>query len=226
MLQRPRFGKKHRVLRAAHPLAVLAQFFLPGVIGALYLQSRLSQLLLQAGIPPGVKQLLEYTAAILRLGKQQTQKIPLRQHGDLAKLIVIQPKQGGDFVIHVRLFGNHPVIRAGQLRHSVLGSHTLAPGLGSPVFRAAAHGVYRPVVCKSQLCKGGSLRRCVLGAQGGWFPAFAAGLAIQRKNNAVKNGGLASTGIAGNQIHAAGTQLGKIQHLLPSVRAKGGQSKF
>ena len=226
MLQRPRFGKKHRVLRAAHPFAVLAQFFLPGVIGPLHLQSRLSQLLLQAGIPPGVKQLLEDAAALLRLGKQQTQKVPLRQHGDLAKLIVIQPKQGIDFVIHFRLFGNHPTVRTDQLRHSVLGSHALTPGLGPPVFRAATHGVYRPVVCKSQLCKGGSLRRCVLGAQSGWFPAFAAGLAIQRKNNAVKNGSLAGAGIAGNQIHAAGTQLGKIQYLFPSIRAKGGQSKF
>ena len=167
MLQRPGFGKKHRVLRAAHALAVLAQFFLPGVIGPLYLQSRLSQLLLQAGIPPGVKQLLEDTAAILCLGKQQTQKVPLRQHGDLAKLIVIQPKQGGDFVIHIRLFGNHPTVRTGQLRHSVLGSHALTPGLGSPVLRTAAYSVHCPVVCKSQLCKGGSLRRCVLGAQGG-----------------------------------------------------------
>ena len=140
------------------------------VIGVLHLQSRLAQLLLQASIPPGVKQLLKYTATLLRLGKQQTQKIPLRQHGDLAKLIVIQPKQGGDFVIHFRLFGNHPAIRTDQLRHSVLGSHALTPGLGPPVLGTAAHGVYRPIVCKSQLCKGGSLRRCVLGAQCGWFP--------------------------------------------------------
>ena len=37
---------------------------------------------------------------------------------------------------------------------------------------------------------------------------------------------IAGAGIAGNQIHAAGTKLGKIQHLLPSIRTKGGQSKF
>ena len=177
---------------------------------------------MQLGVALGAEQLAEDAAALLGGGVEQLCELALRDEHDLRKLVVVQPDDllhGGG---HVLGFGHRrAVVRVGQGGICLFGGHALAPGFGALILRVAAYRVAHAVHLKFQLYKGGGLVVCVLAAQHGAFPDAAAGMIVQRIGDGVKNGSLARTGVAGNEVQPAFAQLFKVKGDLGGIGAKG-----
>ena len=159
------------------------------------------QALLQAGIALGAEQLAENAAALLGGSVEQLCELPLRDHGDLAELAVVQPDDllhGGS---HILGFGHRrTAIGIGEGGIRFLGGHALAAVFGALVLRVAAHGIALAVHLKFQLHKGGCFRAGILAAQHGALAYAAAGMIVQRICNGIEQGGLACAGIAGDKV--------------------------
>ena len=156
---------------------------------------------LQLLVALGAEQLAEDAAALLGGGVQQPGELPLRDHGDLGELVVVQADElddgGGD------LLGpgdGGPAVGKGQGGVGFLGGKALAPGLGAGVLRVAADGVPLAPHLKFQFHKGRRGGVGVLAAEHGPLPHAAAGAVVERVGDGVKEGGLACAGVAGDEV--------------------------
>ena len=172
----------------------------------------LLQRVLQFLVALGAEQFAEDLAPLLGRGVEQAGELPLRDHGDLAELVVVQPDEGGD--------GGGDILRAGHGRAAVregedgvrlFGGRALAPRFGAEVVRVAADGVPLAAHLKFQLDKGGGAGGSVLAAQHGTVPHAAAGMVVQGIGDGVEKGGLARAGVAGDEIQAAFAQALQLQ---------------
>ena len=192
--------------------------------GALLVQAGgfLLQAVLQPGIALGAEQLAEDAAALLGGSVEQLCELPLRDHGDLRKLAVVQPDDllhGGG---HVFCFGHRrAAVGVGEGGVGLLGGKALAAHLGAGVLWVAAHSVADAVHLKFQLHKGGGLGVGVLAAQHGPLAHAAAGMVVQSVCNGVKQGGLARAGVAGDEVQSALAQLFQFQHRFARIGAEG-----
>ena len=97
---------------------------------------------------------------------------------------------------------------------------TAAACFAAFILRIAAQCIDTAAVGELQFYIGGRVCFGILGAQHGRIPAVTAGRAEKRKGNGIKNGRLAGTGIAGDQIKSRFTQLCEVQFLHTGIRAK------
>ena len=197
--------------------------------GALLVQAGgfLLQAVLQPGVALGAEQLAEDADALLGGSVEQLCELPLRDHGDLRKLAVVQPDDllhGGG---HVFCFGHRwAAVGVGEGGVGLLGGKALAAHFGAGVLRVAAHGIALAVHLKFQFYKGGRSRVGVLAAQHGPLAHAAAGMVVQSVCNGVKQGGLARAGVAGDEVQSAHAQFFQFQHGLACIGAKGRESEL
>ena len=92
----------------------------------------LSQCFLQFLIALGAEQLPEDLAPLLSGGVEQAGELPLRDHGDLGKLVVVQPDDVNDGASYLLGFGHRrAAVGIGQGGIRLFSGESLAPGLGA-----------------------------------------------------------------------------------------------
>ena len=181
---------------------------------------------MEPGVGLGTEQLAENAAALLGGGIQQLGELPLRDHGDLAELVVVQPQNVQHGGVHIPCLGHRrAAVGIGEGGVCFFGGKALAPRLGAGVFRIAAHRVAGTIHLKFQLHKGGRFGVGILAAQHGTLPHTAAGVVVERVGDGVEQGGLAGTGIAGDKVQAAFAQLFQFQGGLGGIGAKSRQGQ-
>ena len=184
------------------------------------------QLILQGFIQPGVENIPENGLPFGGAGLEQTAEIALGDHGHLGKLAAAQTDDLADGGFHILLAGDGLPIRQCQLYPGRLAGGAGAAGFGAGVFGVAVDGVGFAVVGEHQLHKGGGLGIGIFGAQHVCLADAAAGFTVKGKGDGIENGGLAGTGVAGDQIQAAGAQLVQLQNLGVGIGAEGADGKL
>ena len=115
-----------------------------------------------------------------------------------------------------------PAIGVGQLGIRLFCDPLVPPFGWAEVLRVATNHIVCLLAAEGEFHIG----RCVLGSIGaaehGSFPVGSAGLAIEGKGNAVKQGGLPRSGLAGDEVKASVPQPGKVHRHRFSIRAEGG----
>ena len=92
----------------------------------------LSQRLLQFLVALGAEQLPEDLAPLLRGGIEQAGELPLRDHGDLGKLVVVQSDDINDSGSYLLGFGHRrAAVGIGQGGICFFSGESLAPCLGA-----------------------------------------------------------------------------------------------
>ena len=184
------------------------------------------QFFLQPGVALGAEQLAEDPAALLGGGVQQLGELSLSDHGDLGKLVVVQPDDLHDGGSHLPCPGHRrATVPVGQGGVCLFGGKALPPCLGAEVFRVPAHGVAFAVHLKFQLHKGGGAGVGVLAAEHTAVPHVSAGMVVEGVGDGVKKGGLAGTGVSGNKVQAPLAQLFQRKGGGGGVGSKGGQGQ-
>ena len=187
----------------------------------------LLQCVLQFLVALGAEELAENAAPLLGGGVQQTAELPLRDHGDLRELVVVQPDEvrhgGGDLF---RFRHGRAAVGVGEDGVGLFGGEALAPRLGAEIFRVPPDRVPCPVDLKFQLHKGRGPGGGILAAQHAAVPHAAAGMVVQGVGDGVKKGSLARAGVAGDEVQPAPAQTLEVQHSGGSVGAKGGKGQF
>ena len=207
-----------------HALPVLVDGQRKLFIGPLPLGGLSPEGLLKLLIGPGMKNLPEDFAPLLCFRQEQLEKLPLRQHGHPGKLGSVQP--------HNPLYGlghlpgscdGGPAIGVGQLGIRLFCDPLVPPFGWAEVLRVAMNHIVCLLAAEGEFHIG----RCVLGSIGaaehGSFPVGSAGLAIEGKGNAVKQGGLPRSGFAGDKVQTSVPQPSKVHRHRFSIRAEGGQ---
>ena len=171
-----------------------------------------------------MKNLPEDFAPLLRFRQEQLEKLPLRQHGHPGKLGSVQPHNPLDGPGHLPgSCDGGPAIGVGQLGIRLFCDPLVPPFGRAEVLRVATNHIVCLLAAEGEFHIG----RCVLGSIGaaehGSFPVGSAGLAIEGKGNAVKQGGLPRSGLAGDEVKASVPQPGKVHRHRFSIRAEGGQ---
>lgn len=189
----------------------------------LRLSTTVAQNLRNIFIKLGIEDAAEDQRAFLAVRMENGEKIPLGDHGHLRKLRRVQPQQ----FLHRRVdrvdAGINGPILADELR---LGrARRFASGF--EIFRASPHGPPPAAAFKDKSDPGFVRRACEIAAEalGAAAPGSAGGHSVERKGDGVKQRGLASARIPGNQKQAAFTQQGKIHRLQPRIGAKGAHFK-
>ena len=188
------------------------------------------QPLLEPLVALRVEQLLEDCLLLIPLRQQQPLEVALGQHGDAGKLVLVHAQHFLELLVDLARAGDHLAVRHGQGRlDRWLG---FAFGIGSAVARHPPDGVLLSAVRKDQLHERLRLGLCVQGAQllavvllAADVPVLAAGAAIESEADGVEDHGLASTGVAGDQVQSPVPQLLQIQHRLIGVGAEGGKGQ-
>ena len=187
----------------------------------------LLQRVLQFLVALGAEQFAEDLAPLLGRGVEQAGELPLRDHGDLAELIVVQPDEGGDGGGDILRPGHgRAAVRVGEDGVRLFGGRALAPRFGAEVVRVAADGVPLAAHLKFQLDKGGGAGVSVLAAQHGAVPHAAAGMVVQGIGDGVEKGGLARAGVASDEIQAAFAQALQLQRDGAGVWPEGRKSQL
>ena len=173
-----------------------------------------------------MEQLPEDLLAGLGVCQQQLEKVTLGDHGHLGKLAAAQAQDlrngGGD----LPGFGDDAAVGQMQLCLRFLdGGAAAAPGRAL-ILRAAPDGIARRAAGEHQLHGGGGFRGGIFGAEHGRIPDVAAGLAVERIGDGVEQGGLASAGVAGDEVEAAAAQRFQRDLRFVGVRAKGPHGQF
>ena len=187
----------------------------------------LGQRLLQFLVALGAEQLPEDLAPLLSGGVEQPGELPLRDHGDLGKLVVVQPDDINDSGSHLLGFGHRrAAVGIGQGGIRLFSGESLAPGLGAQILRVAPDGVPLPPHLKFQLHKGGCAGVCIFAAEHGPIPHAAAGMIVQGVGDGIEQGGLARAGVAGDKVEPAFAQLLQRQGGGACIGAKGREGQL
>ena len=88
------------------------------------------------------------------------------------------------------------------------------------VSHGAFYGIDLSLAGKGQLDVGFRRGIGVFGTKHGIVSGIAAGFAVKRVRDGIKNRGLARSGFAGDQVKTAGAQARKVQNLFARVRSK------
>ena len=209
------------VFGAAHAADILPDappfvFTFTGEFPDVVLQSLLKDL-----IVAGMEDLAENRLAVLRLGQQQAQEVPLGDHGDLGKLVPVDAENVLDGCGHFPLLCHSSAVWADELGFRRLFRRAGSAAFCSLVFRLSRHGILLPRVGERQCHEGRPSRVGVLGPQHGGLAVVSTGLSVQGEGDRVENGRLPRAGIAGDQVQSALPQLLKVDGLLPRVGAEG-----
>ena len=173
-------------------------------------QGLVLQSVLKDAVGAGMEQLAEDRLPVLRVGQQQLQKVALGDHGDLGKLVPVQTQQGLQLPRHILRFGHGSAVRELQLRIGRLFRESSAASGGPLILRVSAHGIALPGMREDQFHLRGCFGGSVLRAQHGHVAGAAAGLAVKREGDRVKEARLSRAGIARNEVQAALAQFFKI----------------
>ena len=170
----------------------------------------------------GLEDLPEDLDAILGLGLQKAQEVPLGDHGNLGKLAAVEPQKLRHRRRHLLPAGEGlAVVGEAQKRLGLLHRKARAPLLGALVLRGAAHRIFPAPAQKGELHKGGLAGLGIVAAKHVRLAGTAAGLAVEGEADGVKNGGLARAGVPGDEIEPPLPQLGEGQRHRTAVGAKG-----
>ena len=122
--------------------------------------------------------------------------------------------------------GEDMSIRVGQAGVGGLLCHALASSLWPQVFGIPGDGILLPGVAEAKLHQGGGLGVGVFGAKHSRFPVVAAGLPKQGEADGVEQSCFPRTGVPGDEVQAAVSQLLKIQLHLPGIGPEGGKGQL
>ena len=191
----------------------------------------LHQLVLEPLEPLRAEELLEDGLFLVAVRQQQPLEIPLGQHGDAGKLVLVHAQDLHDLVIDLLGAGDDLAVRHGQgCLDRGLG---LALGAGPPVARHPADGVALSPAAEFQLHEGLRLGLGILGAEelavvlaAADVSLLAAGAAVEGEADGIEEHGLTGTRVAGDQVKAPVPQGLEVQHRLPGVGTEGGNGQF
>ena len=229
--QRPRFGlahlnAQHIIPVHAYPVDILRQAV--SCCRALFIQpSRVTlQVFLQRLEELCFKNLAKDCLSFLRRRQKKLEKVSLSNHGNLHKLAAVDAHNVKNCGIHIPLPGQHPPVRIVQLGFRLLCGVSGSSGFRAKIFRVSPHGIGLPGVGKHQLnlCRHALFR--VFRPEHVCFPGVAAGLAVQRIGDGVKNRGLARPRVSRDQVKPAAAQLVQIQHCPAGIRAECAHCQF
>ena len=219
-------GSQGTVLRTLDPLDILGH----AASGSVALRPQLPgfpfQLFLEHLIGAGVKNVPEDPLALPGVRQQQLQKISLRDHGDLGKLLIIQADDLLHRLVHLPDPGHQTPIRQRQFRLRPLKGLAAAPPGGTEILRIPPYLIHLAAVGKDQFHLCGSLRPGVFGAEHARLPAGAAGLPVEGKGDGIKKSGLSGSCVPADQIQARGAQLFHLQFGPPGIGAESGKGQF
>ena len=182
--------------------------------------------LTQALVVGGVKNAAQDGRAVRGRRVEQPGKVVLRQHRNLGKLFGVDAQQLDHGVGHGGRTADRLVRLTDQLG---LGGHLDHAGAalgGALLVGPAAHGVAAPTVGKGQLDARLGVGGGKITAQHRCFPVLAGGLAVERKRDGVKQGGLARAGVAADQKQSAAAERREVQLGAARVGAEGGQDQL
>ena len=177
---------------------------------------------LQFLVALGAEQLAEDPAPFFGGSVQQPGELPLRDHGDLGKLVVVQPDElsdgGGDLF---RLGHGRAAVGKGEGGVGLFGGEALTPRLGAEIFRVAPDGVPCPAHLEFQLHESGGAGVGVFAAEHPAVPHAAAGAVVQSIGDGVEEGGLACAGVASDEVETAFAETFQLQGGGAGIRAEG-----
>ena len=210
-----------------HVLADAVPDVLPLVLDPVCL---LAQLILEFHIQIGVEDIPEDLLPFLGVGKKQLQEVALGNHGHLSELFPVKTQNLPDGGIDFFGLGHQIAVGVRQGRAGGLLGHSfaliLAFGLGTHIFGIPGDCVFLASISEHKRDFRGRSRVSIFGAEHTGFPVAAAGFAEEGEADGIKNGGLARTGVTGDEIQSAGAQGFKVQFHDPCVGTEGGQSQF
>ena len=124
--------------------------------------------------------------------KKKFLKIPLGDHGDLGKLLIVKSKQLCHCPCHFpRLCHRLSFIRIIKFRFCLAKGKTGSSFFGCHIFRASEYPVLFPLVRKNKFHKSLCLGGCVLASEHGRIPYLSACLPVKRKGDRIKDRGFA-----------------------------------
>ena len=178
---------------------------------------------LQFFVPLGFEDPPEDLDAFFGIGLQKLPELPLGDHGNLRKLLPVDPQDLLYFFGHIPLPGHNAAIRQLQGGFGGLFHQTVAAPLGRALLlRASFYGVVPAGVVEGQLHPGGGLRLGIFGTQHIRGPAVAAGFAEKGIGDGIENGGFSGAGIPGDEVQPRRPQLIQLQLGSAGIRPKGG----
>ena len=169
----------------------------------------------------------KYLPALRSPRQQKLLKISLRDHRNLRKLTAVQADQFLHRTSHLpRLRHRLTPVRKCQHRITLLECHSGSPSLRPQIFRIPVHYINLSLIVKCQFHKGRHIILRIFTAKHPRFTHHAAGFAIQRKHNRIKDRGLACPRISRDQIQSMLSQPGKIKLRPLRVGAKRTHNQF
>ena len=167
---------------------------------------------------------------LLGIGKKQLQEIALGDHGHLGKLLPVKtqniPDGGVDFLglCYQMTVGVSQGCTCGLLSHGI--ALVFALGFRFHILRIPGDGIFLSRIAESEGHFCGCGRIGILGAEHTGLPVAATGFTEEGKTDGIENGGLAGTGVTGDQIQSAGSQCFKVQFHHTRIGAEGGHGQF
>ena len=168
-----------------------------------------------------MEKLSENVAAFLCVSQQQFPEISLCDHGNLRKLLHVQPDQLSNCLIHFLQFRHRSSsIGKSKQRLPFLRGHSSASGLRPLIIRASLHCVHCIFIFKNIFRIRRCFRFCILTSEHGCLPDSSACLPVQRKCNPIKNCRFSCSRISGHQKKSLPSKLCKIDHSLIRIWTK------
>ena len=212
LFQLRKFLFEHRILRADDIVEILENTPPLFTIRIASLFRGIPQTILQLLINFRMKHFPENFTSICRFCQEKFLEIPLRDHGNLSKLLLIQSEKFRYSFCHFRTFRHRlSPIRKNQFCICSFSRHSLTALLRPIILRIPLYHIIFSLMRKGKLHKSAHFRRGILAAEHLPRPDFTACLAVERKGNRIKNCCFSCTGITCNQIQAAAAQFCKIQ---------------
>ena len=159
------------------------------------------------------KELLKERSALRGFRIQDLQKIALRDHHRLRKLISVKPDQFLEKCIClIACIDDHTVAFSCDGNRTRLRDKPRSAFFGALILRRAAHGIDLPAVRKGQFHKGFRVGFDIIGAEAlGCTPLRAAArFAVKREGNCIENSCFAGACVAADQKQTACTECFKV----------------
>ena len=162
----------------------------------------------------------------LGIRQKQLQEVTLGDHSHLGKLFPVKAQDLFDGSVDVPELGDHPAVGIDQPCIGSLLGHAVSPALGTHVLGVPDDGIFLACITEGQFHFGGCGGISIFGAKHARLPVAAAGFSEESKADGIEEGGLAGTGVAGDQIQTAGTKAFKIQFHPAGIGAEGRYGQF
>ena len=204
-----------------HAAAHRAELLPRGIDLGKRLPVALPQALLDLLIDLRIEQPAQQHTALVALRQQNALELALGDHHHLGVLLRRQAEDVPDCLVHLAHGAPAAPVLACKLRLGCVQAFAAAVPLGHHVCRAPPRGVDLTLVLELQLHTGLRAAGRKVAVKALRLAGAPGGLAVERKADGVKDGGLASAGISRHQKQAARPELGKIHRLRARIGAEG-----